>query len=143
MCAGAELGMPTERETADIEELGEWLSPQEPLSDGDRRAGEALLSALAPITGLRDRPIPLAFVAVFISVALNEGKPVKDYAKELNITRFATFKYLQSLGDRGRHSAPGLGLVTLKRGYRVKTAVVLTDKGRGIAAEVFRRLRKR
>jgi hypothetical protein len=135
--------MSTEGKPADTEELGELLSRQDLLSDEHRRAGEALLSALAPISGLRDRPIPLAFVAVFISVALNEGKPVRDYAKELNISRFATFKYIQSLGDRGREAAPGLGLVTLKRGYRVKTAVVLTDKGRAVAAEVFRRLQKR
>jgi hypothetical protein len=29
----------------------------------------------------------------------------------------------------------------LVQGYRVKTAVVLTDKGRAVATEVFRRLR--
>jgi hypothetical protein len=27
------------------------------------------------------------------------------------MSRFATFKYLQSIGDRGRHNAPALGLV--------------------------------
>ena len=43
--------------------------------------------------------------------------------------------------DRGRHNAAGLGLVTLKRGFRVKTAVVLTDKGRAVAAQVVGRLR--
>jgi hypothetical protein len=66
---------------------------------------------------------------------------VGRYAKDLNMTRFATFKYIQSIGDRGRHNAAGLGLVTVKRGCRVKTAVVLTDKGRRVAAQVFSRLR--
>jgi hypothetical protein len=137
------MGMASERKAADIEQSADWLSPQDPISPEDWRAGEALLSALAPISDLRERPIPLAFVLVFLSVALKEGRPVGEYAEQLRITRFATYKYIQSLGDRGRHEAPGLGLLALKRGYRVKTAVVLTDKGRSVAAEVFRRLRKR
>jgi hypothetical protein len=58
---------------------------------------------------------------VFLSVVL---KPVGGYAKELNMTRYATFKYIRSIGGRGRHKAVGLGLVTIKSGYRVKTAVV-------------------
>ena len=78
---------------------------------------------------------------VFLSVVLNEGQPVGRYAKDLNITRFATFKYIQSIGDRGRHNTAGLGLVTIKRGFRVKTAVVLTNKGRAVAAQVVGRLR--
>ncbi len=111
------------------------------LSPRDSRAIETLLSALMPISNLRKRPIPLPFAVVFLSVALNEGHPVGKYAKDLNMTRFATFKYLQSIGDRGRHNAPALGLVAIKRGYREKTAVVLTDKGREVAAQVIGRLR--
>ena len=78
---------------------------------------------------------------VFLSIVLNEGQPVGSYAKDLNMTRYAAFKYIRSIGDRGRHNAAGLGLVTLKRGFRVKTAVVLTDKGRAVAAQVVGRLR--
>jgi hypothetical protein len=59
----------------------------------------------------------------------------------LNMSRYAIYKYIRSLGDRGRHNALGLGLVTIKRGYRVKTAVVLTDKGREVAAQVIGKLR--
>ena len=113
----------------------------DPISPSDRRAVQTLLSALTPLSDLRDRPIPLPFAVVFLSVVLNEGQPVGSYAKDLNITRFATFKYVQSIGNRGRHNAAGLGLVTIKRGYRVKTAVVLTDKGRAVAEQVIGRLR--
>jgi hypothetical protein len=115
----------------------------QPISSRDRRAVQTLLSALTPISGLRDRPIPLPFAVVFLSVVVNEGQSVGRYAKDLNMTRYAAFKYIRSIGDRGRHNAVGLGLVAIKRGYRVKTAVVLTDKGRAVAAEVFRRLRPR
>ena len=117
------------------------MQEAKPISPRDRKAVQTLLSALTPITDLRDRPIPVPFAVVFLSVVLNEGRPVGQYAKDLNISRFATFKYIQSIGERGRHNAAGLGLVTIKRGYRVKTAVVLTKKGRAVAAQVFARLR--
>ena len=133
--------MAAKRKNASIDRQKGSMQQAEPISPSDRRAVQTLLSALTPLSDLRDRPIPLPFAVVFLSVVLNEGQPVGRYAKDLNITRFATFKYIQSIGDRGRHNTAGLGLVTIKRGYRVKTAVVLTDKGRAVAAEVFRRLR--
>jgi hypothetical protein len=130
-----------DRKTPSVDRLPNWVQQTEPVSSRDRSAVQTLLSALEPLSDLRARPIPLPFAVVFLSVALNEGQPVGTYAQELNMTRYAMFKYIRSIGDRGRHNAVGLGLVTIKRGYRVKTAVVLTDKGRAVAAEVFRRLR--
>jgi DNA-binding MarR family transcriptional regulator len=134
--------MAAEEKATSIDRQDDLAYQAEPLSLSDRRAIQALLSALSPLSDLRDRPIPLPFAVVFLSVALDEGQPVGKYAKDLNITRFATFKYLQSIGDRGRHNAPALGLVTIKRGYRQKTSVVLTDKGRAVAAQVIARLRR-
>ena len=93
------------------------------------------------LSDLRDRPIPLPFAVVFLSIVLNEGQPVGSYAKDLNMTRYAAFKYIRSIGHRAENNATGLKLVTINRGSRVNTAVVLTDKGRAVAAEVFRRLR--
>ena len=119
----------------------DWREQPEQISPRDREAVQTLLSALRPISDLRDRPIPLPFAVVFLSVVLNEGQPVGWYAKELNMTCFAMFKYIRSIGHRAENNAAGLKLVTINRGYRVKTAVVLTDKGRAVAAEVFRRLR--
>ena len=63
-------------------------------------------------------------------------------SKRAWVTRFATFEYLQSIGNRERHNAPALGLVTIKRGYRERTSVVLTDKGRAVAAQVASKLRR-
>ena len=119
----------------------DWRQQPEQISPRDRKAVQTLLSALEPLSDLRDRPIPLPFAVVFLSVALNEGQPVEWYAKELNMTRFAMFKYIRSIGHRAENNAPGLGLVTINRGYRVKTAVVLTAKGRAVAAQVVGRLR--
>jgi hypothetical protein len=134
--------MTAEGKAAGIDRPEGWMQEAEPISPSDRRAVQTLLSALKPLSDLRDRPIPLPFAVVFLTVALNEGQPVGRYAKDLNMSRFAMFKYLRSIGDRGRHNAAGLGLVAIKPGYRVKTAVVLTDKGRAVAAQVFARLRR-
>jgi hypothetical protein len=135
------VAMVAHRENSGVDHIKNWRPPADPISSRDRRAVQAVLSALEQLSDLRDRPIPLPFVVVFLSVVLNEGQSVGSYAKELEMSRYAMFKYIRSIGDRGRHNAAGLGLVTMKRGYRVKTAVVLTDKGRAVAAEVFRRLR--
>jgi hypothetical protein len=131
--------MGADRKTSSADRQEDWRQPEQ-ISPSDRKAIQTLLSALRPISDLRDRPIPLPFAVVFLSVMLNEGQPVGWYAKELNMTRFAAFKYIRSIGHRAENNAAGLRLVTIKRGYRVKTAVVLTDKGRAVAAEVFRRL---
>lgn len=132
--------MAAERRTADIDRREDWTPQGEPISPSDVRALQTLLSALTPISDLRDRPIPLPFAVVFLTVVLKEGKPIGSYAKELNITRYSITRYIRSIGDHGRHSATGLGLVTVKR-HGAKTAVVLTDRGRAVAAQVFDRLR--
>jgi hypothetical protein len=131
--------MVADRETSGVDHI-EIGPPADPISSRDRRAVQAVLSALELFSDLRDRPIPLPFVAVFLSVVLNEGRSVGWYAKELNMTRFAMSKYIRSIGPRAENNAAGLKLVTV-RGHRMKTVVVLTDKGRAVAAEVFRRLR--
>jgi hypothetical protein len=134
------MGANRKTSSADREERHQ---PQQ-VSPRDRKAVQTLLSALEPISDLRDRPIPLPFAVVFLSVVLNEGQPVGWYAKELKMTRFAMSKYIRSIGHRAGHNAPGLRLVTINRsrGSRAKSAVVLTDKGRAVAAEVFHRLQE-
>jgi hypothetical protein len=133
--------MAADEKAAGIDRREGWIGDAEAISPTDGKAIEILLSALIPISDLRDRPIPLPFAVVFLSVVLNEGLPVGSYAKGSNMTRFAMFKYLQSIGDRGRHNAAGLGLVAIERGHGARTAVFLTDKGRAVAAQVLEKLR--
>ena len=135
--------MGADRKTSSADRQEDSGQPEQ-ISPKDRKAVQTLLSALKPISDVRDRPIPLPFAVVFLSVMLNEGQPVGWYAKELNMTRFAMSKYIRSIGPRAENDALGLRLVTIKRsqGGRGKSAVVLTDKGRAVAAEVFRRLRE-
>jgi hypothetical protein len=108
----------------------------------DKRTIQALLWALKPIADLR-RSIPLPYALTFLTVALEEGKPVGTYAREMNVNRWVMTRIMQTIGDKARNGAPGLGLVTIKRiaGYPARTEVFLTDKGRKVADQVFRQLR--
>jgi hypothetical protein len=74
---------------------------------------------------------------------LEEGKAVGTYARELDINRFLMSRYMRCIGDRGRNGGAGLGLVTIKRTreYPSRMEVLLTHKGREVAAQVFEKLR--
>jgi hypothetical protein len=108
----------------------------------DKRTIQALLWALKPLADLR-RSIPLPYALTFLTVALEEGKPVGTYAREMNVNRWVMTRIMQTIGDKARNGAPGLGLVTIKRtaGYPTRTEVFLTEKGRKVADQVFRQLR--
>ena len=110
---------------------------------GDKRTLQVLLWALMPIWSLRET-IPLPYVMAFLTVALDEGKSIGAYAKELNATRFTMGRCMSSIGEHGRNGRAGLGLVTIKRpqGRPNPTEVFLTHKGREVAGQVLHRLRR-
>jgi DNA-binding MarR family transcriptional regulator len=93
------------------------------------------LWALKPLSNLR-RSIPLPYAITFLTVALEEGKPVGAYARDLDFNRYVMSRYMQCIGE--------IGLVTIKRttGYPTRTEVFLTEKGRAVAAQVFDNLRR-
>jgi hypothetical protein len=95
----------------------------------DQRTIQALLWALKPLADLR-RSIPLTYALTFLTAALKEGKPVGTYAREMNVNPWVMTRIMQTIGDKARNGAPGLGLVTIKRtaGYPTRTEVFLTDK---------------
>jgi len=81
-------------------------------------------------------------VTVFLMVALDEGKGVGAYARDLGIHRWTMSRYLCNIGARARTGGPGLGLVTVEH-YADdprQTKVLLTAKGRAVAEEVFRQM---
>jgi hypothetical protein len=110
---------------------------------GDKRAIQTLLWALKPLANLR-RSIPLPYALAFLTVALDEGKPVGTYAREMDVNRWVMTRIMQTIGDKARNGGAGLGLVTIKRttGYPTRTEVFLTEKGRAIAAQVFQNLQR-
>jgi hypothetical protein len=59
--------------------------------------------------------MPLSFVIVFLTVALDEGKSVGSYARALGIkNRLTMSRFLQKIGRKGRNGNDGLDLVTSK-----------------------------
>jgi DNA-binding MarR family transcriptional regulator len=112
------------------------------IAPGHKRAIQALLWAIKPLVDLSGS-IPFPYVLTFLAVAVEEGKPVGAYARDLNVNRFLMSRYIRRIGDRARNGGPGLGLVTTRRTRNspTRTAIFLTDKGRAIAAQVSRNLR--
>jgi DNA-binding MarR family transcriptional regulator len=77
-------------------------------------------------------------------VAAEEGKGVNAYARAMGIHRAAVSRYLRDIGDRARNGGPGLGLITVKNDPAdpIRSQVFLTPKGRSIAKQIFRQIRK-
>ena len=119
------------------------MPKSEAIALSDKRVVQTLLRALKPLSNLR-RSIPLPYAITFLTVALEEGKPVGAYARELDFNRYVMSRYMQCIGDNARNGSAGLGLVTVKRteGYPSRTGVFLTEKGRAVAAQVFGNLRR-
>ena len=109
----------------------------------ERKNIEALLWALKPLTNLRGS-IPLPYATTFLMVALDEGQSVNAYARAVGINRAAMHRYVRNIGDRARNGGPGLGLVRTERHptYSNRRQVLLTDKGRLLAAEIFQQIHR-
>jgi hypothetical protein len=119
------------------------MPKSEVIAPTDKRVVQILLWALKPLANLR-RTIPLQYALTFLTVALDEGKPVGTYAREMDVNRWVMTRIMQSIGDKSRSGSSGLGLVTIKRttGYPTRTEVFLTEKGRAVAAQVFENIRR-
>jgi DNA-binding MarR family transcriptional regulator len=111
--------------------------------DDPRWIIQCLLWALKPLVNLRGS-IPLPYAIVFLLVALDEGNTVNSYAQALGIHRWRMSRYLRAIGSRARNGGHGLGLVDVLHDTEDPrfTKIVLTDKGRAIAEEVFRQMRR-
>ncbi len=113
------------------------------LTKGEKKIVQTLLSALEPLSALRGS-IPLPYVTTFLLIALEEGKGVNTYAREVGMHRSAMSRYLRDIGARARNGGKGLGLVTVREHPTdpVRSQVFLTAKGRSIARQVFQQFRK-
>jgi hypothetical protein len=103
------------------------------ITTGDRRAIDALLSALQSFTNLREQHLSLRTVITFLTIAADEGQALNDYARDLETHRAVISHVVRDLCDRARDGGPGLGLVEIrerKKGERVE--ILLTEKGRTV-----------
>lgn len=111
-----------------------------PITSAERIAIQSLLGAIAPFG-----EIPLPYVKTFLAIVLEEGKSQSAYGRAVGIGRVDASRHIHALGDRARHGGPGCGLIRLERAPdKMKNAhrIYLTAKGRALAAEIFRNLKR-
>jgi hypothetical protein len=109
----------------------------------DKSAVQALLRALKPLSDIRGTRMPLSYVLVFLTVALDEGKSVGGYSRALGIkNRLTMSRFLKHIGRGGRNGSDGIELVTSRPDPSVyqDTQIFLTAKGRAIADQISREL---
>ena len=73
------------------------MPKSEAIAPTDKRVVQTLLWALKPLSNLR-RSIPLPYPITFLTVALEEGKPVGAYARDLDFSRYVMSGYLLCIG---------------------------------------------
>lgn len=112
------------------------------ITPSDKSTIHCVLWALSPLINI-SRSITLQHALTFLAVAIEEGKSAGTYAREMGYDRFTISRSLNCLGERKRNGGTGPRLVSVERTgiFPMRTQVFLTDKGRAVAAEVFRRLR--
>ena len=111
-----------------------------PIPSTEKKAIQLLLRALEPLDAM-----PPPFITTFLSIVLEEGQTQSAYARAVGIHRADASRHIHSLGDRARDGGPGLGLIRLERdpsGMHNSHRIYLTAKGRALAAEIFRNLRR-
>ena len=118
-----------------------------PISDlvvmTNKRAMEALLWALKPLMTLR-ASMPIPFATTFLIVAIDEGKSINSYARDMGVSRFAMWRYVRNISERAKSGSPGLGLVTIESHpfYTRRRRVYLTAKGRSLARDILQQIRR-
>jgi hypothetical protein len=102
-----------------------------------------LLFALKPFLNLRNF-MPFPCVATFLLVALEEGKSASSYAYDMGVARMTMWRYLYDISDQTRSGHTGLGLVVIENHptNSQMRQVFLTAKGRHIAEQMLKPLRK-
>jgi DNA-binding MarR family transcriptional regulator len=78
-----------------------------------------------------------------LAVAEEEGQPVSEYARRVDIYKAVCTRHLLDLGQRDRHGGPGLDLVTQKRDLqdlRINRTSI-NPKGAALLDRVFKLMR--
>lgn len=109
----------------------------------DLKTLERFMGALEPFRTLR-HTIPLQYVWSFLLVASEEGLSVDEYAERAGVQQSVMSRHLLDIGDRNRHMDEGFGLVSSRPNplNMRKSEIYLTPKGRAVANNIIRLLRK-
>lgn len=114
------------------------------ITDAERRTAVAFLRGLDVFTDLRGT-IPTQYLRAFILIAMDEGRPVGEYAQKAQVSPSVMSRHVLDLADGSRRvNEEGLGLVVskLNPNNRREHVVYLTDKGRAVFGKIVRNLER-
>lgn len=112
------------------------------LTDAERKAATAFLRGLDVFTELRTA-IPSQYLRTFLFVAMDEGKPIGEYARKAGVAPSVMSRHVLDLSDGSRRvSDEGLGLLVskLNPNNRREHIVYLTDVGKAVFGKIVRNL---
>lgn len=123
---------------------GLGVSSSTELSEEERKALKNLAEVLREFVALRPN-MPIHQVLVMLSVALDEGKSLKHYARALEYPPSTVSRVFLDNGPKARSGEEGLGLLEAKSSIANlrEHETYLTVKGRSLFRQVARRLLKR
>jgi DNA-binding MarR family transcriptional regulator len=111
-------------------------------ASGDSRALNAALSVLDAFRAIRP-DMPATHIYSFLTVALEEGLGVHEYARRAGIPQTTMTRHLLDLGSMDRKRQPGLGLLAQRMDPLDlrKHQTFLTPAGKAVAQKVIRILK--
>jgi DNA-binding MarR family transcriptional regulator len=109
------------------------------LSDDHKTALNKIVNVLQALRKVRPT-MPINHAFAFLTVALDEGLGVTEYAERLNVSQSVMTRWLYDIGLQTRTREPGLDLV-IQRADPLdmrRHQTFLTDAGRSLAYELIR-----
>jgi DNA-binding MarR family transcriptional regulator len=108
-------------------------------ASGDSRVLNAVLSVLDAFRVIRP-DMPATHIYSFLTVALEEGLGVYEYARRAGIPQTTMTRHLRDLGSMDRKRQPGLGLLVQSMDPLDlrKHHTFLTPAGKAVAQKVIR-----
>jgi hypothetical protein len=114
------------------------------INEDDKRSLHVALDVLDVL--VREYPtVGVQALRLFLLVALEEGLSMSDYQAKSGLSQSVTSRYLLDIGDRNRYMNDGYGWITARMDplNRRKHQSLLTDKGRSLAHQIVRALKRR
>lgn len=81
------------------------------MSSAERDALERFARALKHLRAIMGRNVPSQIIQAYLTVALDEGKPVNEYATILGASMTTASRHLTDLADRNRYKQEGFRLL--------------------------------
>lgn len=81
------------------------------MSPIEREALERFSLALKHLRALMGRNVPSQIIQAYLAVALDEGRPVNEYANRLGASASTASRHLMDLAERNRYKQAGFHLL--------------------------------